>query len=369
MCSLRRIVIPIHPASIKQMTIEDIPQMRLKNQGISDRRFKTVKEVISWMGAMQAQDYNASLWAVGLRVKNCAPKMVEDALAKREIIRLSPMRGTVHFVAREDARWMHALLTPRLNANYNTRSTHLGITPEILKKSEQLAIKALKGGKQIKRTDFYKILEDAGISTKNSVGLHIIGRLSHDGLICNGCRDSGRPTMVLFDEWVPKTKELTHDEAITKLTLTYFTSHGPAQIKDLNWWSGLSMKDIKRGIELNGKKLTKETVEGKDYYFASNQPKIKPDTSAHLLPAFDEYVVAYRDREAFLEEVHKNKINPGANGVLSPTVVISGQVVGNWKKIIKKGKVEVVPEPFVKFSKEDDGLLQNSATSYKNFSK
>ena len=349
------------------MKFSDIPHHRLKNQGISDRRFKTVKEAVAWMGAVQAQDYQASLWAVGLRVKNGTPKMVEDALAKGEIIRLSPMRSTIHFVAAEDARWMHALLTPRLTNMYDARSRSRGITPEVIKKAEKIVVKALKGGKCIQRAQLYKLFEDAGINTKDSLGLHLIGRLGQAGLVCHGPREGSQATMVLFDEWAPKGPTYTHDEAITELTLRYFSSHGPAQIKDLNWWSGLSVKDIKRGIELNGKKLTAEEIDGKMYYYASNQPKLKPDSSAHLLPAFDEYLVAYRDRDAALNQLHKHHLNPGANGIFTYVIVINGQVVGNWKRTITKFGVSVTTTPFEKFSAEDEKKIQKASGRYKKF--
>ncbi|MBP9822389.1 MAG: AlkZ family DNA glycosylase [Candidatus Pacebacteria bacterium] len=356
------------------MTILDIPQMRLKNQGISDRRFKTVKEVVSWMGAMQAQDYNASLWAIGLRMAG-NPKVadIEKAISKGEIIRLWPMRGTIHFVAAEDARWMHSLLTPRLNNTYNDRSDRLGITPEIIKQSKDLFTKALKGNKHLTREALYQILEKAGIKTANSIGLHITYRLAHEGLIVCGPREGKQQTLALFDEWVPKGKEFSREEAIKELTLRYFTSHGPAQIKDLNWWSGLPIKDIKRGIELNGKKLTKETIEGKDYYFSALEIRpirsIRNSQSAFLLPAFDEYIVAYRDRDAVLESVHKEKINPGGNGMLQPVVVINGQVLGNWKKVIKKSTVEVVTVPFVSFGTDGNVSIKIASEQYNFFNK
>lgn len=351
------------------MKFSEIPYQRLHNQLISNHRFKKVKDVVAWMGAMQAQDYNASLWAIGLRLPNSTSADIEKTIKNREIIRLWPMRGTIHFVAKEDARWMHQLLTPRLNNTYSERSNRLGITPEIIKKSKELLTKTLKGDKQLTREALYQILEKAGIKTHNSIGLHIIYRMAHEGLIVCGPREGKKHTFALFDEFVPEGRKFkTREEAITELVVRYFTSHGPAQIQDLNWWSGLTTKDIRQGIELAGKKLQKLEIEGKDYYMSSKVEKVSTKSSVYLLPAFDEYIVGYKDREAVLEDIHKQKINPGGNGMLQPVVVIDGQVEGNWKKkgLSKKGVV-VSAVSFVKFSSEEIHAIDKSVDVYKSF--
>ncbi len=362
------------------MKFSDISHARLKNQGISDRRFKTVKEAVAWMGAVQAQDYNAALWAIGLRVKNATQKTVEDAIAKGDIIRVWPMRRTIHFVAREDARWMLDLTLPIALKPMGPRGEQAyGLTEEVVKKARAIITKALKGGKSLTRPKLYEILDKGGVATRGERkptdkffsptgrGLHLLVRLAHDQVICFGPREGKQPTFVLLDEWVPRGKTLSRDEALAELALRYFSSHGPAQIKDLGWWSGLSMKDIKRGIELNGKKLTSEEVEGNVYWHASNQAKVTSDHAAHLLPAFDEYLVAYRDRDAALAKLHAHHLNPGANGMFANVVVISGQVVGNWKRTITKSGISVTTTPFEKFSKEDEKLIEKTSERYKKF--
>ncbi|MEK9157822.1 MAG: winged helix DNA-binding domain-containing protein [Patescibacteria group bacterium] len=350
------------------MKFSEIPYYRLHNQLISQHPFKKVKDVVAWLGAVQAQDYNASLWAIGLRLPNSTSADIEKAIKNREIIRLWPMRGTIHFVAKEDARWMHQLLTPRLNNTYSERSNRLGITPEIIKKSKELFTKALKGDKHLTREALYQILEDAGISTKNSIGLHIAYRMAHEGLIVCAPREGKKHTFALFDEYVPEGRKFKNiEEAITELVIRYFTSHGPAQIQDLMWWSGLTSKDVRAGIELAGKKLQKLEIQGKYYYSAPVKEKVSMKPSVHLLPPFDEYVVAYRDRNAVLEEVHKEKINPGANGMLSAVVVIDGQVVGNWKRALGKKEVSVVTNPFLKFTFEENKSIEQQQEIYKKF--
>src|SRR6185295_9649003 len=95
----------------------NIPHHRLHNQRIASTTFSTPADVVRWLGAVQAQDYLGALWAVGLRMKRAVEADIERALAERTILRTWPMRGTLHFVAAEDARWMLELMTPRIIAN------------------------------------------------------------------------------------------------------------------------------------------------------------------------------------------------------------------------------------------------------------
>src|SRR5581483_7294852 len=98
------------------MTSLNIAHQRLLNQHIAATSFEKPSEVVSWLGAVQAQDYLGALWAVGLRLRQVIEADVEQALADKTIIRTWPMRGTLHFVAAADIRWMLELLTPRIVA-------------------------------------------------------------------------------------------------------------------------------------------------------------------------------------------------------------------------------------------------------------
>jgi len=109
------------------MDAGDIIRLRLENQGINKRIFSNPYDVVSWLGAMQAQDYYALLWAVALRMKNAIENDIEQAISDKTIVRTWPMRGTLHFVTAEDVRWMLELLTPRVAAASKGRFKRLGI--------------------------------------------------------------------------------------------------------------------------------------------------------------------------------------------------------------------------------------------------
>lgn len=350
------------------MKRSDISKFRIHSQGIIGNKFKKPEEVVRHLGAVQAQDYLGALWAVGLRMWKVVESDIETALTEGRIIRTWPMRGTLHFVAPEDARWILDLLSPRVIRAASLRGEKgFGLNEKIIDQCKDLIRKSLAGGKQLSRPELYQVLERGGVSTQNSRGLHILGRLALDRLICFGPRNGKQKTLVLFDEWVPKSKKLSREESLAELVTRYFTGHGPAQIQDLGWWSGLSVKDIRLGIDMVGSRLRKETVDGKVYYMSPSLDKLSGEKRAYLLPPFDEYVVGYKDRDAVLEAVHAKHVNPGANGMLSAVVVIDGQVVGTWKRAFNKNSVNITCKPFIKFLNSDKKLIQEAEEVYKSF--
>ena len=130
---------------------------------------------------------------------------IEQAIAERAIVRTWPMRGTLHFVASQDVRWLLALLTPRVIAHSAGRYRQLGLDEATFARSKAVFAGALQGGRQLTRDEMLQALEQAGIATTGQRGYHLLGRSAQDGLICFGVRRGKQQTFVLLDEWVPPT--------------------------------------------------------------------------------------------------------------------------------------------------------------------
>lgn len=323
-----------------------VGQRRLANQRIGQRESIEPHEVVGWMGAVQAQDYLGALWAVGVRVPGATEAGIELALAERRIVRTWPLRGTLHFVAAADVRWILALAAPRAMAQAAGRLRQLELDQATLDRSRNLLTAALQGGRELTRAAIYERLESGGVSTAGQRGIHIIGRLAQDGLICFGPRDGKQPTFVLLEEWVPAAKMLPREEALAELVRRYVTSHGPATLQDFVWWSGLTTADARAGLELARAHVVQEMIAGQAYWRPASGPIAdSPSPAAHLLPAFDEYLVGYQDRRAVLDPQMVKRINAGG-GMLSPTIVFDGQVVGTWKRTLKQDRVTIVPTWF-----------------------
>jgi hypothetical protein len=347
------------------MTDFDIVHRRLHNQSIAPAALATPGEVVTRLGAVQAQDYLGALWAVGLRMKGATEQTIEQAISDRKIIRTWPMRGTLHFVAPEDVRWMLALLAPRIIARAARRHKQLELDAAIFARSEALFTKALQGGKQLTRAEMMDVLEQAGISTKGQRGYHILWWAAQSGLICFGPRQGKQDTFLLLDDWLPEGKTLSREEALAELAYRYFTGHGPATIQDFRWWSGLLAVDARAGLKMVEAQLAHEEFDGQIYWFSSSLSSIKAASpTAYLLPGFDEYLLGYRDRTAALDSAHATKVVPGANGMFKPIIVIDGRVVGTWKRTFKKDRVVIALQPFNALSEAEAQAVAPAAECY-----
>ena len=296
------------------MTTSDVLSQRLHNQQLSTSEFKKPVDVVRWFGAVQAQDYHGAKWALGLRMRKATHEVVEAAFNNGEIVRTHLLRPTWHFVAPEDIRWLLQLTAPQINRRAGPSYRKYELDDAVFKRSNKVLTAALRGGKQVTRAILKAALNKAGIAADDTVRLaHLLLRAELDGVVCSGPRDGKQFTYALLEERVPPGRTLSRDEGLAELVRRYFQSHGPATLPDFVWWSGLTASDARRGIELADEVETRIT-----------RIRKRIDHQCHLLPAFDEYFVAYKQRETI----------PGLNNwdVLGPTIIIDGKVVGTWKR-------------------------------------
>lgn len=305
------------------------------------RPFATPAAAVAHLGAVQAQDYLYSLWALGLRVAGATEASVEQAIADRQFVRTWPFRGTIHYVTAADARWMVKLTAERTLRGAARRLHQLELDDDTFARSRRVIIETLQANGQVARPALLKTLDAAGVSTAGQRGYHILWYHAHEGLICIGPRQGRQQTFVLVDEWLPPAKELSRDEALAELARRYFTGHGPAQLKDFIWWSSLTAAEARAGLEAVKSQLAQETIGGKGYWYDPVQPAGDVQSPlAHLLPFLDEYVIAYRDRDAILHPAYHALVDSG-NVIFHAPLLIDGRVEGIWKRTLKKDRVFV----------------------------
>ena len=275
----------------------EIRHARLYNQRVSSTTFTKPEQVVQWLGAVQAQDYPGAKWALALRLRGASHAVIERAFACGTILRTHVMRPTWHFVTPADIRWMLALTAPRVRAATASYDRKLGIDAALINRSNKAIARALAGGVHLTRQELKAALRAAGIAADSVQRLaHLVMHAELDAVICSGALRGKQFTYALFDDRVRAPKALSHDEAIAELTLRYFTSHGPAQMQDFVWWSGLKTADVRAGLEMCRRDLADEVVDGKRYWFAPLQRAlVTPARSAYLLPTYDEYLIAYKE--------------------------------------------------------------------------
>jgi hypothetical protein len=350
------------------MTARDIAHCRLTNQQIVGAKCGRPSEIVSLLGAVQAQDYLGALWAIGLRSASSTEADIEKAVEARTIVRTWPMRGTLHFVAPADVGWMLELLTTPVIAASRRRQQQLELDDKALARCRALVVKALQGGRQLTRDAIYSLLEDARISTGSQRGYHILWRLAQEGIICFAAREGKQPTFALLDEWVKPAKKLKREEALAELTKRYFIGHGPATLQDFAWWSGLKVSEAKAGLEMVASSLRKETSGAATYWTSPESTALPAEIPmACLLPGFDEYLLGYTDRSAILDPQHAQKLIPDNNGRFLSTMIMNGRVVGTWRRVLSKKTVVLTMEPFVSLQKLAKQAFAAAAERYGEF--
>ena len=350
------------------MVNQDIAHRRLHNQHITRRTLETPQALVEWLGAVQAQDFAAAKWALGLRLQGVTDDDMEQAFSEGAILRTHVMRPTWHFVSSADIRWLLELTAPRVNAASAYYTRKLELDEAAFRCTHAVMANALEGGKQLTRDELVSALQQAGIVIEGEQRVtYIIMRAELDGIICSGARRGKQFTYALLAERAPHARSLDRDEALAELTTRYFTSHGPATVQDFVWWSGLTAADVRAGLAMMTSHLLHETIGGQTYWFPPSAPSTQNlSQTAYLLPNFDEYTVGYTDRSAIFDALHTNKLDP-RGGLLTNTMVLDGQVVGTWKRTFKRHTVVIEANPFVALSNTETRLFAASANRYGEF--
>ncbi len=300
--------------------------------GATDRP-DDVAGVVTWFGAMQAQDYASGLWSLGVRLPGRTRADVEAALERREALRTWPMRGTVHLVPARDARWMLELTGVRALAGAAARRATIGLTETDADRAVDALGAALTGGRRLTRKECVDAITAAGIDAAGQRAYHLLWYASQRGVTCIAPHVGTEQTFALLDEWAPGQHTPDRDEALGLLALRYFRGHGPTTRQDFAGWTGLPAADARRGIAVAGDALTTVRVDGTEMY-APPALLEAPRTAPALLclPGFDEYLLGFKDRSLMVDAEHKQAIIPGGNGVFQSTVVRAGRVAATWKR-------------------------------------
>jgi hypothetical protein len=316
---------------------ERLRRQRLVGPGLPD-----VSAVVRWAGAVQAQDLPGALWALTQRV---APAVTEASVLAAfdagALIRTHVLRPTWHFAPPEDLRWMLALTGPRVHAACATAYRSQGLDAATRVKADGVLVRSLEGGYAHTRHHLAQALQRAGIATDGLRLVHLLLSAELEGVICSGPRAGKHLTYSLLDERIAPTPALQREEALTRLMSRYFASHGPATIQDAAWWSGLTQRDVREGIALAGDAVVRRVIDEQTYWSGPADPPSARSRSSsrsalatlHLLPCYDEYTVAYRDRTALLHGSTPPSTS-AQSALLSQPVMLAGRHVGSWRRTV-----------------------------------
>ena len=319
------------------------------------------------MGAVQAQDYPGAKWALGLRIPALTDTDVERAFSEGHILRTHVLRPTWHFVTPADIRWMLDLTGPRvrrMNASYYRK---LGLDDALVARCRRIMERALGGGTQLTRAQIGTALRRAGIAIDRLALAHVMMDAELTGVVCSGAREGKQFTYALLEERAPRAKPLTRDEALAELTRRYFTSHGPATIRDYVWWSGLAVGDARRGIEILGSGLQRKLLGDDPHWAAPARAAMPAARGAHLLPNYDEYLIAYQDRGTVVGPARLRAVGPKGSDVFAHNFIIDGRLAGSWTRTHGRDEARVHVVSYGRLTPPDRRAIAAAAERYGRF--
>ncbi|MFD9100620.1 winged helix DNA-binding domain-containing protein [Streptomyces virginiae] len=309
--------------------------LRARAQAIGGEvREDSVAAVLGRVLAVQAQDLPAAELGLRARARGLTQEAVRRATdTERSAVRGWFMRGTLQLVPAADARWLLALFGPVYLALAARRLRELGLDESLCTRSEQLIADAIGAEGPLTRARLTDRLTTLGVEPKGQSAFHLIRRAALAGRICHGPQQGGEATFVLLDDWLPATGPLpyTGEAAVRELARRYRAAHGPCDALDFVHWSGL-----KTTTGRNAWAAVRDT--GPETPPAPGEPDVR------LLPAYDNYLVAYRSRDLSVPAEHERLVWPGG-GQIRATVVVDGLAVGTWSGGRRGTPVTVEPFP------------------------
>jgi hypothetical protein len=308
------------------VTAAELRAARMRSQRL-DGRARDATQLLRDIVGVQDQDARSGALSIRARTEGVTAADVERALVdERSIVRMPAMRGTIHLVASDDAGWLHALLAPVAMPAERRAMRVLEISDPQGRKAVAAIVKTLGDG-PLTRAELCEQLERVGIDTSGRRAAHLPRLAALEGHVCFGPRRGGKDTYVLVDDWLGPRRSPPPEDALTELARRYVGAYGPAEPRDFATWSGLSMRDAKAAWTALAP-AQPGTVEPPD------PPVVR------MLPAFDTYLLGYRDRGVAVPAEHTRAVWPGG-GIIHPTVVANGAAVATWR--LSGGEVTVTP--------------------------
>lgn len=330
------------------LTRRNLSLARIVAQHLVSDGFATPVEAVAHLGAVQAQDLPGALTSVALRMNGSdttsAEARVRDALADGSIVRSWPMRGTLHLTRAADIGWICELTRDRGLRQAAARHRELGIDETLCGRAEEVITEVLNDG-PLTRTEIQNRLQGTEFTSVPQRLIHLLSLLSLRGaLVQTGPLQGNQPVFRTAHDWITDPATPTdREEALRWITTRYFLGHGPATLKDLARWTGLTVTELKPAVAaLEGTVLARTEIDTADADAVPHwhDPSLPDLLATHRraprgtlrLPGFDELVLGYADRSCTVRPEHARAIVPGGNGMFRATVIEDGVATATWQR-------------------------------------
>ncbi|GIH24197.1 hypothetical protein Aph01nite_25070 [Acrocarpospora phusangensis] len=332
------------------LTLRELNRATLARQSLLSRSRMSVVEALEHLVGLQAQTPHS--WYVGLWTR-LAGFEAEDAaklLAGREAVRIALMRSTIHFVTARDAVWLRPLVQPVIE-----RSTN-GAFGKDLKGVDREALTA--DGRE---------LVDSAPRTPAELGKLLAERWpGRDPLALSQAirmwlplvqvpprgvwGRSGATAHTTTDAWLgrPLATDATPDE----LVLRYLAAFGPASVRDMQTWCGLTrLSEVATRLGEGGRLAVFTDEQSRVLYDLPDAPRPPADTPApvRFLYDFDNLLLSHADRSRVITaEYFSQGFSP--HGPMPSMVLIDGFTGAHWRIARARGTATMRVKPFTPLS-------------------
>lgn len=367
---------------------EQALRLRLRAQRLDRQRSDAagdaaqIGQVVADLCGIQAQEPAAAALAARARSTGLIAADVEYArVQEHSVVRTWGMRGTLHLLASEDLGWLLPLLGPVFIAASQRRYRELGLDEERRTEGSRAILDALTMHGPLTRAELVEQLAARSIRLEGQARPYLLSYAALNGLICLGPdREDGEPTYVLLDDWLDHTSHgsrLSAEAAEMELACRYLAAYAPAGPDDLAAWSGLPLSRARGAWKRLEDQLMEVDIAGQPAWMLKAQAGWLDELSAQsrqasqaslvrLLPRYDTYMLGYRSRGMTVAAQYAKRINAGG-GIVHPTLLVGGRVLGIWRSTQRRNSLEVQVEPFETLAPDVQPGLEAEVTDIARF--
>ena len=350
--------------------IDQIASFRLRRHHLWDEPPADAVTICRDVCGVQAQVMSAARLQLWTRNHALTRAEIEAALWKtRALVKTSLMRQTLHFIPTNEFLLYIAALKPSRVAAVLRIMARFGITREEADALSILILEVLSSG------PLDRAAINAAVRPKVSKRMRawmervwsVVRIPVMEGLICYGAGEGNEVVFIRLDQWLPKLKpkQIPATEAQCALFRKYLRAYGPATLTDFAHWSGISMPEVRPLRALLEAELAEIPGDKKnclllreDVAVLNSGPAAK--ASIRLLPNFDSYLLAHRDKDHLLSANHYKRVYRN-QGWISPVLLIDGAVAGVWSYKPQGKRLSVEIEPFGMLAKAERAGIEQEA--------
>jgi winged helix DNA-binding protein len=342
------------PPAERTLSQRDLNRALLARQLLLERQPLPAADAIRRVAGLQAQASAPPFVGLWTRVADFREAELQDLIDRRQVVRATLMRHTIHFIPADDYPWLRPTIQPALDASFGaqTRKRLAGVDLEPFLAAARSEFRA----RPLTFAEVKALIR--AIDPTCDVDAVAYGVRTHLALIgipnASRWRFGGPAPFVLAEDWLGRPLA---DPDPREMVRRYLAAFGPAAPGDATAWSGVGgMRPVFESMRDELRSFRDEA--GRELFDVADAPLPPGDTEApvRFLPEFDNTLLAHKDRTRVITDEHRALVYIGP-GLMTGTVLVDGFAGATWR--VRNG--ELALEPFRKLTKAERAAIEPEA--------